>query len=114
MPLLALLCWVLFRRDRFNFAEHSVVGLHVLSARDLFILFVLPCVFFFHPSTVLVGYLLWALWSVYFGVAAAQFYTGNRLASWLKGVMAAAIIYPVTAAVINTLSWAYDRLNPSG
>jgi hypothetical protein len=57
---------------------------------------------------------LWALWSVYFGVAAARFYTGNRLASWLKGVMAAAIIYPITAAVINTLSWAYDRLNPSG
>jgi hypothetical protein len=115
VPLLALLCRMLFRRDRFNFAEHSVLVAYTFCLRAiLFIFFVLPYVFFFHPSTGLVGYLLWALWSVYFGVAAAQFYTGNRLASWLKGMMAAAIIYPTTAGVINGLSWAYDQLKPSG
>ena len=114
VPLLALLCSLLFRRDRFNLAEHTVLVAYTFCLRAiLFIFFILPYAYFFHPSTGFVGYLLWALWSVYFGVAAAQFYTGNRLASWFKGMVAAAFIYPATAVLINWLSWAYDQLKPS-
>lgn len=114
VPLLALLCWLLFRRDRFNLAEHTVLVAYTFCLRAiLFIFFILPYAYFFHPSTGFVGYLLWALWSVYFGVAAAQFYAGNRFASWFKGSVAAAFIYPATGVLINWLSWVYDQLKPS-
>jgi hypothetical protein len=111
VPLLSLMCLLLFRRDHYGFAEHTVLVVYAACLRPiLFVLLILPYWYLFQPSAALIGDLTWAIWSVYFGIAAAQFYSGNRLLSWVKGVFAAAIIYPATSVFINALSWVYGRL----
>jgi|HubBroStandDraft_6_1064221.scaffolds.fasta_scaffold148249_2 hypothetical protein len=111
IPLLTFLCSLLFRRDRFDFVEHMVLVAYTSGLRAmLFALIVLPLWYFLHPDMNLVGESFWALWSFYFGIAAAQFYSGNRFLSWLKGALAAFVIYPATGLLINAIAAGFQYL----
>ena len=110
VPLFGLLCMGLFRADHFSFAEHAVMVAYAFCLRVLLFLFIgLPFWYFFH-NPALLGWVLLVTWSVYFGFAATQFYSGNRLATWLKGAVAAALLLQLSAVLINGLAAGYDRL----
>jgi hypothetical protein len=79
----------------------------------LFIFLVLPVWYLFHPGDALIGNAIWAVWSIYFGIAAAQFYSGNRFISWVKGAAAAALISPATSTLITAVSLAFERIRLS-
>jgi hypothetical protein len=111
VPLLSLICWLLFWRDRVNFAEHIVLVAYTVGLRAiLFILLVLPVWYFLHPDERLLGDGIWAVWSIYFGIAAAQFYPGNRFLAWVKGTAAAAIIFPATSVLMSAITLGYRHL----
>lgn len=111
VPLLALLCTALFRADRFTFAEHTVLVAYAFSLRALvFMGLILPYWVVFHPDAALIGYAVAGAWSLYFGLAASQFYSGARLLSFFKGVLAAALLFPAQSLIINALAAGYDRL----
>lgn len=109
VPLLSLLCLALFRRDRFNYAEHTVLAAYVFCLRAvIFCLFILPFWYVVRPAPSLVGYLSAGIWCPYVGVAAAQFYSGNKLLSWLKGAAAALLTLVMTSYLIDWSSMLYD------
>jgi Protein of unknown function (DUF3667) len=111
LPLLSLACLGLFRADRFTYAEHTVLAAYAFCLRViLFIFIVLPIWYFFRPSAPFLGYLAGAIWSAYFGFAASQFYSGNRLISGLKGALAAALTLEASSMLISGLSAVYDAL----
>ena len=91
MPLLALFCWALFRRDRRNFAEHLVLAAYTSGFHALFMGVVETPTFALmqaqSPDALLAAAYL-ALWLLYFALAASQFYLGNRAVAAIKGGLA--------------------------
>jgi hypothetical protein len=101
LPLLALSCMVLFRSEKLSFTEHLVLAAYTSAFRSIFF-----CVFVagfwaitrWNYSITLGAYMV--LWLSYFGVACAQFYSGNRWWLWAKGIAAAlSAQLTITAAV---------------
>jgi len=97
VPLLAGFSRLLYARAGFNFAEHLVLAAYTSSLRVLFAtVIVIPAWYFFHPSVatgvyLYLGYL--AVWSMYFGFAASQFFSGRRALSWFKGILTAILAW---------------------
>lgn len=101
VPLLAMFSLLLFRKERLHFAEHMVLTAYASGFRSIFfIVAVMPAWWLFktpYNATVAVYIVLWI---IYFGVASAQFYTGNRWWLWFKGVLVAVLTQLVTFAII--------------
>lgn len=109
VPLLSLLCLALFRKDGFNYAEHTVLAAYVFCLRVVvFCLFILPFWYVARPGANLVGYLSAGIWCPYVGIAASQFYSGNKPLSWVKGTAAAALTLVMTSYLIDGLSTLYE------
>jgi hypothetical protein len=108
VPLLSLLCLAVFRMDGFNYAEHTVLAAYAFCLRAvIFCLFILPFWYVVRPAPSLVGYLSTGIWCPYVGVATSQFYSGNKLLSWLKGTAAASLTLVMTSYLIDGLSMLY-------
>jgi hypothetical protein len=91
VPLLALFCWALFRRDRRTFAEHLVLAAYTSGFHALFMGVVETPTFALMSARtpdvwLAAGYL--GLWLLYFALAASQFYSGNRAGAAIKGGLA--------------------------
>lgn len=101
LPLLSLFGMLLFRRDRLHFAEHLVLASYASGFRSIFFTTVVASIWMLtqwsQPITAAV-YLL--LWVGYYGVASAQFYTGNRWWLWFKGVLVAVLAQAMITAII--------------
>jgi hypothetical protein len=97
VPLLAGFSRLLYARAGFNFAEHLVLAAYTSSLRVLFAtIIVIPAWYLFHPTNatgvyLYLGYL--AVWSMYFGFAASQFFSGRRVLSWCKGILTAILAW---------------------
>jgi hypothetical protein len=91
VPLLALFCWALFRRERRNFAEHLVLAAYTSGFHALFMGVVETPTFALmqarSPDALLAAAYL-VLWLLYFALAASQFYSGNRAVTAIKGGLA--------------------------
>jgi hypothetical protein len=96
VPLLALFCRALFPRQRFNVAECLVLAAYASCIRILIVLLVMiPSWLAFHfgdTGVLRMYYGLSALWFAYFGMACAQFFEGNRIFSFLRGVASAVLV----------------------
>jgi hypothetical protein len=94
VPLLAGFSRLLYARAGFNFAEHLVLAAYTSSLRVLFAaLILIPAWYLFRPTNptavyLYLGYLM--VWSMYFGFAASQFFSG-RILSWCKGILTAVL-----------------------
>jgi len=111
LPLLALFQWALFRREQLHFAEHLAVASYASGFRAIFFTALVIPVWMLSGwsyRVIVFGYLV--LWHVYFGIACAQFYEGNRYWAWFKGVLAAAATQVVTTAAIGFAIGLYFRL----
>lgn len=90
LPMLSLFGMCLFRKDKLHFAEHLVLASYASGFRSIFFTMVVATIWMLtqwsQPITTAIYMLLWVC---YYGVAAAQFYTGNRVWLWCKGAMVA-------------------------
>jgi hypothetical protein len=110
VPVLALWCMLLFRRDKLHFAEHAVLAAYLSGIRTIFFLLIELPIFYLvkdHGFGTLstIGYLV--LWLGYFGFGASQFYTGHRLGLWLRGVLAAVLTQLTAMLVIGGMAYLY-------
>lgn len=91
MPLLALFCWAMFRRERRSFADHLILAAYTSGFHALFMGVVETPSFALMraraPDTWLAG-AYFGLWLLYFAFAASQFYSGNRVVAAIKGGVA--------------------------
>lgn len=90
-----------------------VLAAYASSVRILFFgLILVPLEMIFHPSTAgqfYGAYVSWFLWSAYFGLACAQLCAGNRVVSWLKGAIAAALTQLVVSVAISFIASIWPR-----
>jgi hypothetical protein len=107
VPLLAGFSRLLYPRAGFNFAEHLVLAAYTSSLRVLFAaVFLISAWYLFSPSNATEVYLylgFLTLWSIYFGFAASQFFSGRRLLSWCKGTLTALLAW-TSIQVLVTLA----------
>jgi hypothetical protein len=107
VPLLAGFSRLLYSRAGFNFAEHLVLAAYTSSLRVLFAaVFLISAWYLFRPSNATEVYLylgFLALWSIYFGFAASQFFSGRRVLSWCKGILTALLAW-TSIQVLVTLA----------
>ena len=107
VPILAGVCGLLFRGDAANFAERMVLVAYASSLRALVSTIVLLAAWFAlraaGRSTTYVALPFVAVWLVYFGVATAQFYGGDRRVAFFKGVAAAALSQALVQVILPSL-----------
>lgn len=108
LPLLSLFGMLLFRKAGLRFVEHLVLASYTSGFRSLFFtLLVAPIWALTHWNHAVTVAVYLVAWIVYFGVACAQFYGGNRWWSWLKGCVLAVLAQAVTTLLITAaiMSW---------
>jgi hypothetical protein len=97
VPLLAGFSRLLYARAGFNFAEHLVLAAYTSSLRILCAaVIVIPAWYLFRPTNTTGAYLYLGyltVWSMYFGFAASQFFSGRRALSWCKGILTALLAW---------------------
>jgi len=110
LPLLSLFGMLLFRRDRLHFSEHLVLASYASGFRSIFFIAVVASLWMLtHWNQRVTAGIYLLLWFTYYGVASAQFYTGNRWWLWFKGFLVALLaqlmIYVFIWAALNTWFW---------
>jgi hypothetical protein len=102
MPLLALFCAALFRSDRRSGAEHLVLAAYASGFHALFMAVVeTPTFALMHARSPVMwlAAMFFALWLLYFSLAASQFYSGHRAAAAIKGGLAVIFSQVASAAL---------------
>jgi hypothetical protein len=112
VPLLAMFCAALFRRDHRNFAEHLVLTAYASGFRALFLALIeTPLLAVTGANTanpwLASGY--FGFWFGYFAFAASQFYGGSRLWSAFKAIAAAVLSQVVTVAIVMAFLYVTSR-----
>lgn len=113
VPMLAALNWLLFRSERYNYAEHLVFTAYVSGIRLLaFALVVTPAVYFSQMGTTRgVSLLLYfSLWSAYYAFAAVQFYRGGVFWKILRAVLATVLAQAAITFLVYLFMVASMRL----
>jgi hypothetical protein len=101
LPLLAVFCMAFFKSEKLHFTEHLVLAAYASAFRSIFFVVVVAgfwALTRWNYSATLLIYM--GLWFSYFGVACAQFYSGNRWWLWLKGATVAALAQLVITAIV--------------
>jgi Protein of unknown function (DUF3667) len=106
VPLLAVFSRLLDVRGRFNLAEHLVLAAYTSSMRVLFAtLIVIPFWYVFRPSNPTAAALAsLAIWALYYGFAASQFFPGRGALSWCRGFLTAVFSFASMQGLITLLA----------
>ena len=112
LPLLGVVCALLFRDAHLTLPEHMVLVAYTLGMRAVALTVIMPIALLSSTSapTFWQNSAFWAAWYVYFGWAASQFYAGARWRSWLRGMIAAAIGHALIIGVLIVGSAAYEMM----
>lgn len=106
LPLLGVAAALLFRADGRRLPEHMALVAYALAVRAagvaLLVLLALPLEIRAPGPVHLTGF--WAVWYLYFGWCASQFYDGPRWASALRGVAVAALGHAMTYGLLLSFS----------
>ncbi len=110
LPLLGCICAVLFRSARLSLPEHLVLVAYTLSMRAVVVALLVPLAYVtsIGPSSPAANTAYWALWYVYFGWSASQFYAPPRWYAWMRGALAAAVGHAAMSAAIAAAGVAYE------
>jgi hypothetical protein len=110
LPLLGIACALLFRDARLTLPEHMVLVAYTLGMRAVVITVIVPVALLSSTSapTFWQNSAFWAVWYVYFGWAASQFYAGARWRSWLRGMVVAAIGHALIIGILVGGNAAYE------
>lgn len=110
IPLLALFNRLLFRRSETNYSENLVLAAFTSGQRSIFFsMLIAPIWLMFHPPfyPFLAVYLF--CWSCYYGWACAQFYSGKKAVSFLKGMLSTLLTQVVTVLLISATFYVYFK-----
>lgn len=113
VPMLALVCWLLFWNERWYFAEHLVLVAYTSGFKILCLaLIALPVVMFTKVGMATPSFvgIYQGLCVLYFAFAATQFYRGGRAWVAVRAVIASLIGAFLTMALISLLLTEYVRL----
>jgi hypothetical protein len=110
-PLLAVFSRLLDVRGRFYLAAHLVRAAYTSSMRVLFAtLILIPFWYFFRPSNpAAVALASLAIWALYFGFAASQFFPGRRALSWCRGFLTAVLASALMQGLIMLVASLFLR-----
>jgi hypothetical protein len=113
-PLLAAFSALLFRGDRRNFAEHLVLAAYTSGFHALFLALIeTPLLALTRADTanpwLASGY--FGVWILYFAFACSQFYRGNRLWSFARGLGAAILSQAAVIALVMGVLFSMTRLH---
>jgi Protein of unknown function (DUF3667) len=111
VPLIAVFSRLLDVRSRFNLAEHLVLAAYTSSVRVLFAtLILIPFWYVFRPGNpAAVALASLAIWALYFGFAASQFFPGRRPLSWCRGILTAFLASASTQGLIMLVASLFLR-----
>lgn len=110
LPLLSLFAMALFRKEKLHFTEHLVLASYTSGFRSIFFtVFIAPVWMLFHwnHGATVAAYL--AAWLIYFGIACAQFYNGNRWWLWFKGVLVGVLAQVTVTVLISAAIWSWFK-----
>jgi len=112
LPLLGVVCALLFRDARLTLPEHMVLVAYALGMRAVVLTVVMPIAVLKSGAapTLWQTSMFWAAWYVYFGWAASQFYAASRWGSWLRGMLVAAIGHALILGILVAISAVYEGL----
>ena len=108
LPILAMFGKLLFREEKLNFAEHLALAAYASAFRSIFFtLVIIPAwlAFNWHYPTTVAVYL--GLWVAYYGIASAQFHSGNRWWLWVKGALVPVFTQLLAFAIISGAIWVW-------
>ncbi|MDX2220583.1 MAG: DUF3667 domain-containing protein [Burkholderiales bacterium] len=101
LPMLSLFCTLFFRSEKLHFAEHLVLASYATGFRSVFLtLIVAPLWYFAQWNYAMTVGLSMLAFFIYFGIACAQFYSGNRWWLGFKGFLVGALAHGSITAVI--------------
>jgi len=102
LPLLGAACKLVFRGAGLTLPEHMALVAYALSVRTAALIVVVSIALLSStPAPTLwqsAGF--WAIWYLYFGWAASQFYAGIRWRSWVRGTLVAAIGHSLVVGIL--------------
>jgi len=112
LPLMGVICAGVFRKSELTLPEHMVLAAYTLSVRAVFLALAGPLAYLTASDAPRIEfvYAFWAIWYVYFGWAASQFYAGSRWKSWVMGVVAAALGHAAIMAALLGAAGAIERI----
>jgi hypothetical protein len=114
MPLLAMFCWLLFRRSGLYFAEHLVLAAYTSGFHALFMAAVetpLLALTGAQTSDPRIATLYSGAWTIYFAFAASQFYAGNRPWSFARGLIVVVLSQVATVALVMGMLFILSAFN---
>lgn len=102
LPLLAVSSSVLFRAARLNLFEHMTLAAYALSVRAVFLALLVLVEYLSSAVAPRIEFVVayWAIWYVYFGWTASQFYLGKRPVVWFKGIVAAMLAHAAVETIL--------------
>jgi hypothetical protein len=112
LPLLGAICALLFRTDRLTLPEHMVLVAYTLGVRAVVVALSIPFAYFGSVGAPRIEhvYVFWAVWYLYFGWSASQFYAGPRVSSGARGVLAAMFGHLAILALMTAGNGFYELL----
>jgi hypothetical protein len=109
LPLLGLVCALVFHGSGRTLPEHLVLCAYTLSVRAVVLVLIAPLAYASatppQPRWVVA---FWVAWYLYFGWSASQFYAGERAWNWTRGVVAAGLGHAATVGLLfgGSAAWA--------
>ncbi len=113
LPLLGAACALVFRAAHLTLPEHMVLVAYTLGMRAVALTLIMPIALLNSNSapTFWQTSAFWAVWYVYFGWAASQFYRGARWRTWLRGMLVAAMGHALIIGILVAGSAAYETMS---
>ncbi|MBC8057332.1 MAG: DUF3667 domain-containing protein [Rhizobiales bacterium] len=111
LPLLGLICAIVFRSARLTLPEHLVLVAYALSFRTIALIATIPVALTVNASAAptplqVAGF--WVVWYFYFAWAATQFYPGRASVNGVKGLIVAALGHASLAALVRLGTQTYE------
>jgi|GEM_PF-3186222 len=111
LPVLGLVCAVVFRSARLTLPEHLVLVAYALSFRTIVLIASVPFVMALNtnatPTAIEVAG-FWVAWYLYFAWAASQFYPGRAGVNMLKGLAVAALGHAALVGLVRLGAISYE------
>jgi Protein of unknown function (DUF3667) len=111
VPLMAFFSWLLYRKDRFNYAENLVFTAFITGFSIMFHLLIFtPLVLLFRSHYFIVLYGYSGLMALYYVFACLQFFSGNRISVALRALLIAVARQQVMYFIVSFAIRLYFKL----
>ena len=108
VPFLSFFSWLLFKKNKNNYAEHLVLAAFVSGERSVFFsVLIAPIWMLLHNYYTLLLSVYIFCWLIYFGWTCSQFFTGKKWINFSKGVLVGVLTQLITMVLITAFFYIY-------